>query len=124
MKLVVLAAAGTLAVLGAAAMAGPEMVVPFHRHYNIKPDSRLGKLPCLVCHLPDNVRLGPYGMDMQRAMRALKTTTMTPAVLRRIERLDSDRDGVNNLAELRGDSSPNDRRMRPARPARPAAPRR
>jgi len=114
-KLVHLAAAGTIAVLGVAALAKPEMVAPFNAHYKIKPESNLGKLHCVVCHLPGGTKLGPYGADMKKAMAALKAKTLTPAVLKKLEALDSDKDGVKNLAEIKADSNPNDAKVKPAK---------
>ncbi|MCB8931831.1 MAG: hypothetical protein H6534_00150 [Chthonomonadaceae bacterium] len=80
---------------------------PFATQYKIDKSSALGKAGCGVCHATaKGGKLNPYGLDLQKAMKVAKTKKLTPEVLKKIESLDSDKDGVKNLDEIKKDRNP------------------
>jgi hypothetical protein len=79
----------------------------FHDHYKVKDDSTLGKAACMTCHVSaKGGKLNPYGIDIQKAMDAKKAKKLTPEFLTKVEALDSDKDGVKNIDEIKKDSNP------------------
>jgi hypothetical protein len=80
----------------------------------IKEGTDLAKaMPCLVCHdkMPaTKTGLNPYGQDQAKAAAG---KPITAAILRSIEKLDSDKDGVNNLDELKAGTLPGDPKSKP-----------
>lgn len=93
--------------LGALAMAMGGFTRVFDTKYSIPKDSKLGKASCAVCHVSaKNMKLNPYGLDMQKAMRAANTKKLTPAVLEAIEKLDSNKNGKSNLEDIKADNLP------------------
>lgn len=80
---------------------------PFNEKYGIKRDSKLGKAGCALCHVSaKNLKLTPYGLDMQKAMQEAKTKRLTPSVLEAIEKLDSNKNGKSNLEDIKADNLP------------------
>ncbi|MFZ4506111.1 MAG: hypothetical protein ACOYON_00255 [Fimbriimonas sp.] len=89
------------------AMAFAAIEKVFDTNYKIEKNSNLGKAACGVCHM--NVKggkLNPYGKDLEALLKAEKTTKMTPAILAKAEQLDSDKDGVKNIDEIKKDTNP------------------
>jgi hypothetical protein len=79
----------------------------FDTTYKIDKASNLGKAACTVCHMSmKGGKLNPYGKDLQAIMKAEKATKMTPALLAKVEQLDSDKDGVKNIDEIKKDTLP------------------
>jgi hypothetical protein len=79
----------------------------FDETYGIEKDSALGKAKCLVCHFDKSgKKLNLYGQDLKAAMKQAGSKKVTPAVLRAIEQLDSNGNGVKNIDEIKGDSLP------------------
>ncbi len=95
------------------ALALPPMLKVFETTYVIKEDSKIHKASCGVCHVKAPV-LNPYGKQLKTLLDAAKTKTLTPEMLKKIEKLDSDKDGVVNLAEIKADSLPGDPASKPA----------
>lgn len=83
----------------------------FNQKYGIKPDSKLGKARCAVCHIGMGPKVNAYGRDMAKALGGAKK--LTPDMLVKVEGLDSDGDGVKNLAEIKGDANPGDPKSKP-----------
>jgi hypothetical protein len=114
----------SLALAGSVAMAHPSLVPVFNGKYNPAPGSALAKSPCAVCHVGMSPKLNPYGADLQKAMKAAKAKTVTPAILAKVEKLDSDKDGAKNIVEIKAGTLPGDPKSKPAKSAKPAAPKR
>lgn len=77
----------------------------FTTKYGIKPTSKLAAAKCGVCHVGSKGgKLNPYGIALKTKMG--KSKKLTPAILSAVEKLDSDKDGKSNLAEIKGDSNP------------------
>lgn len=93
--------------IAAMAMALAGFNKPLEAAYDIKKGSKLQKAMCTVCHVSaKGGKLNPYGLDMQAEMKKQGTKKLTPAVLKALDDLDSDKDGVKNAAELKSDSNP------------------
>ncbi len=91
----------------AMAMALSSFSKVFHDKYQVKSDSALGKGACSVCHVKTTGgKLNPYGKDLQAALKADGTRKVTPAILAKVENLDSDKDGKKNIDEIKADSFP------------------
>lgn len=100
---------GLIAVLGLAVLAASmgSYAKPFMEKYSVKPDSKLGKAGCALCHVSaKNLKLNGYGTDMQKAMKEAKTKRITPAILESLEKLDSNKNGKSNLDDIKADSLP------------------
>lgn len=97
---------GIIAVM-TAAMALAAFNKVFHDKYDVKKDSNLGKADCAVCHVkPKGGKLNAYGKDISDAMKAEKSKKLTPAILAKVEGMDSDKDGKKNIDEIKADSNP------------------
>lgn len=105
--------AAGLMTLGTVALALPTFTKDFEGHYKIAKGSALNKANCAVCHVGKSPKLNPYGLDMKKEMEAAKTKKLTPDTLKKIENLDSDKDGVKNLDEIKADTNPGDAKSKP-----------
>lgn len=80
----------------------------------IKEGTDLAKaMPCLVCHdkMPaTKTGLNPYGQDLAKAAAG---KPITAAILQSIEKLDSDKDRVSNVDELKAGTLPGDPKSKP-----------
>lgn len=104
-----------LTVTAGAALAHPAFVGTFNQKYPQKPGSALTKSQCGICHVGFTPKLNPYGLDLQKALKAAKSTKLTAANLTKVEKLDSDKDGVKNLAEIKAGTLPGDPKSKPAK---------
>ncbi len=105
-----------LAGITTAALAQPTFVPTFNTTYKIKPTSKIGKAMCAACHIGMGPKNNAYGNDLHKAMG--KSKVLTAAMLKKIEALDSDKDGVKNLAEIKADTLPGDPKSKPAKSAK------
>jgi hypothetical protein len=76
----------------------------FDAKYNPAKDSDIGKAKCALCHVGMTKKLNPYGLDLQKALGGSKK--MTPEILSKMEALDSDKDGVSNIDEIKAGTLP------------------
>lgn len=106
---IVLVAAIVVVVLLASAVAWafPAFLKTFTDTYKVKPDSVLGKASCAVCHLAKDKtnKWNPYGQDLKKAADG---DMVTKAILAKVENLDSDKDGVSNIDEIKAGTLPGD----------------
>jgi hypothetical protein len=102
-----------LTTLASLAIALPPMVKDFETAYGIKKGSNLNKLGCAVCHIGKTTKLNPYGLDMKKELEAAKTKQPSPEIFKSLEEMDSDKDGVKNLAEIKADTNPGDAKSKP-----------
>jgi mono/diheme cytochrome c family protein len=102
-----------LMVLTAGAMALPPYVKVFETTYKVADGSKLHAAACTICHTKAP-KLNPYGEDLKKQLVAAKTKTLTPELLKKIEKLDSDQDGATNIAEIKADTLPGDPTSKPA----------
>jgi hypothetical protein len=93
----------TLSVLVAAAMANPLFVGVFKTKYNVAASSALAKAKCQLCHSTGK-KLNSYGADLYKVMGESKK--LTPEMLAKIEGLDSNKNGVKNIDEIKADKLP------------------
>ena len=74
----------------------------FTTYYKIGKTSTLAKAGCGLCHVSAKAgKLNPYGVDLQKIMKAKKTMKLTPDILKKVEALDSDKDGMKNAVEIK-----------------------
>ena len=107
-----------LLLAAAAAWAYPNFVKTFADTYKVSKDSAIGKAACAICHtsVSKGDKLNPYGVDLQKAMKAEKSAKLTGAILKKIESSDSDKDGAKNIHEIKGGTLPGDAKSKPAAP--------
>jgi len=106
-----------VAVLSTAAFATAAWLKLFNSTYTPKAGTALAGAKCAICHVKGTVKLNPYGME-------LKGKPMTAASLKAIEKMDADKDGFSNLAEIKAGTLPGDAASKPAvkKPAKPVKP--
>ena len=79
----------------------------FEKTYNPKPGTPLVKAGCVVCHdKSGSGALNYYG-------NSLKGKSVTTKSLRKVEKLDSDKDGVKNIAEIKAGTLPGSSKSKP-----------
>lgn len=79
----------------------------FNSTYKISKDSELGKAKCGACHAKmTGGALNPYGKDLDAAVKKSGGKKVTADVLKAVEGLDSDKDGVKNIDELKAGKNP------------------
>ena len=94
----------SVAVMGFTVVANMKL---FDATYGVKPDSKLGAAKCMVCHTSMKGKsLNAFGKDIQTAMKAEGTKKMTVEILRKVEKLDSNKNGVSNIDEIKADQLP------------------
>jgi hypothetical protein len=100
-------AAGIMLV-ATAALAMPTYTTEFTTTYKIAKDSALKKANCGVCHVGMSTKFNPYGTDLKKVMEEVKTKKITADIFKKVEDLDSDKDGVKNIDEIKADTNPGD----------------
>jgi len=93
--------------ISSAALATPVWSKLFNDTYKPKPGSAIVKAKCQLCHMK-SFAFNPYGMS-------LKGKKMVAASLKAIEKLDADKDGFTNIAEIKAGTLPGDPKSKPAR---------
>lgn len=94
-----------IVLVSAAAWAFPPFLKTFTATYKVKPESALANASCATCHTSkENPKgLNPYGKDLQKVLQDGK---VTKASLAKVEKLDSDKDGVSNIQEIKAGTLP------------------
>lgn len=105
----------SLALISTATLARPQFAQVMRSKYKPARGSALVTATCSACHLGDKVRLNSYGKDLQKVMVATGNQKPGNAILIKVEKLDSDKDGVKNIVELKAGSLPGDRHVKPAK---------
>ena len=95
---------GLMALTGSA-IALPPMLKVFQSTYNVKAGSNLQRAACTTCHVKVPA-LNPYGQDVKKQLTAANTKTLTPDMLKKIEKLSSAKDSVTNIAKIKADKLP------------------
>ena len=113
MKLTKLVVTVGTAVLATAAIAMPTMTGVFKDTYKPAADSEVAKAGCATCHVAKSVKYNPYGEDLKKAMAEAKTKKLTADVLKKVEALDSDKDGAKNIDEIKAGTLPGDKASSP-----------
>ena len=100
-----------LMALAVSATATPPILKAFETTYSIKETSKLHAASCTICHVKVPA-LNPYGQDVKKSLAGAKVAT--PETFKKIEKLDSDKDGFSNIAEIKADTLPGDPTSKPA----------
>ena len=104
------ASLATLLAILLSVSAKPAYLSVMGKKYLLKKGGKIERAKCSVCHLGTTMALNPYGRALFKAAGASKN--VTPAVLSKVEKLDSDGDGKSNIAEIRADKLPGDRKSK------------
>ncbi len=81
--------------------------------YKAPAGSDLSKAMCRACHTSlKGKEVNLYGADVQKALHAASAKMITADILRKVEGLDSDKDGVKNGDELKKGTLPGDPRSK------------
>ncbi|HEY3413027.1 MAG TPA: hypothetical protein VGM51_08215 [Armatimonadota bacterium] len=96
------------AAITATSFALPAFLTTFQATYKAPKGSALESAGCKTCHVGSTTKRNPYGQDVEKAMAALKSKKVTAEVLKKVELLDSDKDGVTNIAEITKGTLPGD----------------
>lgn len=99
--------------IGFAAIAATSFALPgylnvFQKTYSPPKGSALEKGSCATCHVGRTTKVNPYGADLKKAMTAMKSKKVTSDVLKKVEQLDSDKDGAKNIDEINKGTLPGD----------------
>ena len=106
-----------LVLCSAVCLAKPPFLKVFMATYNISPDSAIGKLRCLNCHLPPGPpNRNPYGLAVQHALEDAQQRMVTAEILQGIEKKD-DGDGVPFITKIKKDIPPAQPVPAPKKPA-------
>ncbi len=98
-------------IVAAAALATPQFNKLFDQTYKPKAGTALAKAGCTVCHAKaGSTQLNPYG-------KSLAGKPVTVASLRSVEKLDSDKDGYNNITEIKAGTLPGNPKSHPTKKA-------
>lgn len=110
-KFAMIGAGLALIVVAGASIAMPAFKSLVATQYKVKPGGTIDKAGCTLCHvsMAKLKEFNPFGTDLKAALTAAKTKALTPAILKQVENLDSDKDGVKNGAELAADKLPGDK---------------
>ena len=115
MRTIRIVVSGALLLCTVAATGMPVFRTDFLKLAGAKPNSRLASAQCSLCHRPNSTKLNPYGLDLQKAKKAAKASTITAAVLKATAALDSDKDKFTNAREIKADTLPGDPKSKPAK---------
>ena len=96
-----------------AAMAFPMFIKDFETFYKIDDKNALKKETCNVCHIGKSPKFNVYGQDMKKIMGELKTKKFGADVAKKLDDLDSDKDGTKNGAEIKAGTLPGDDKSKP-----------
>lgn len=108
MRLWIIASLAAVFGIVAVAFAKPAFVKDFASTYGVKKTTALGRANCGACHIGMTAKLNPYGTDLKKAMGKEGTKNLTGSILKKVEGLDSDKDGKSNLTEIRAGTLPGD----------------
>lgn len=95
-----------LAVLSTGVVAMPKFMTDFKSTYGIKPNSKIAKAGCALCHVGNGPKLNAYGLQLQTAMKEEKTKILTGSVMKKVEGLSAANDGVKNVDKIHADQLP------------------
>ena len=98
-----------------AAMAFPTFVKDFETFYKIDDKNALKKESCNVCHVGKSPKLNTYGQDMKKVFGELKIKKLNADVAKKLDALDSDKDGAKNGEEIKAGTLPGDEKSKPAK---------
>lgn len=97
-----------------------EFLEKFMSNYKVSDSGSLAERSCGICHVSDSdFNMNSYGKQIAVAMAGAGQTNLTSAILKRIESMDADGDGFNNIEEIRADKAPGDSKDKPVGAPKP-----
>lgn len=100
--------------MGALAGGEPRFLPILKSTFHIPAGSESDKAGCNNCHVGPPVR-GPFGKQVEAALKKSNTLNLTPEILLSIQNLDADGDGYTNGEELRAGYLPGDPNSHPSK---------
>lgn len=94
-------------IIGSASFATAQWLKTFTGTYKPKAGTALAGAKCATCHIKGTTKLNPYG-------QSLKGKKIEAASLKSVENIDSDKDGVTNIKEIKAGTLPGDPKSKPA----------
>ncbi len=97
--------------LAVPALARSKVWTAFSDLYKPKDGGTIAKARCTTCHVTadDYSKLNPFGADVKPQWEKSETD----AALKAVEKLDSDKDGFDNITEIKADTLPGDPNSKP-----------
>ena len=93
--------------IGAIAMSLGNYNAMFHKTYDLNTTSTVGKANCMACHeKKSGGKLNSYGLDLSKAMKAAGAKKLSVDILKKVEGLDSNKNGKTNLEDIKSDVLP------------------
>ncbi|HWP30444.1 MAG TPA: DUF2231 domain-containing protein [Fimbriimonadales bacterium] len=87
--------------------ASSEFLDTFLKNYKLSESSKLAEHSCGICHVSDSdFTMNPYGKQLREKMAAAGADRVTEEILKEVENLDADGDGVSNLEAITSDKLP------------------
>lgn len=109
---------GSVLGVAAAVSASSEFLETFMSTYKVAENSALGEKSCGICHVSDSdFKLNPYGKQVAHELVASGASEVTPAILKKVELLDADKDGISNIDRIKAGQPPWDSNAKPVKPA-------
>ncbi len=99
--------------IAASASATPEIWETFRNVYGVKPGSAFDKAQCSTCHT-EIPKHNDYGVAVKASLQQTQTKRLTEAILRGVEKDDSDGDGWTNGDEIDQGHLPGDPKDHPS----------
>ena len=93
-----------LSVVAVGVLATGSYMVAFNNYYKVKKGGTLDKAKCTICHVGHTKKLNAYGTDLGKAMAGAKK--LSTDALKKVENLDSNKDGVKNGDAIKKDKLP------------------
>ena len=115
MKVTRVAIAVGLSLSAVAALALPTWTKDFCELNKVAKGSNIEKANCAICHVGKTLKLNLYGQDIKKEFAASKSKKITPALLKKLADIDSDKDGAKNGDEIKADTLPGDEKSVPAK---------
>lgn len=104
-----------LAGMATVAMAMPTFIKDFQSFYKIDGKNALMKESCNICHVSKtSFKFNVFGQDIKKIWGELKVKKFNADVAKKLDDLDSDKDGVKNVEEIKAGTLPGDDKSKPA----------
>jgi len=116
MKLTKIGMTGGLALIATAALAMPAFVKDFETFYKVDDKNALKKEGCAICHVSKtSFKYNSFGQDVKKVWAELKVKKFNADVAKKLDDLDSDKDGVKNVDEIKAGTLPGNEKSKPAK---------
>ena len=116
MKITKLGVTLGLTSLATVALAMPTFTKDFETFYKVDDKNALKKESCAVCHVSKtSFKYNAFGQDVKKIWAELKVKKFNADVAKKLDELDSDKDGAKNIDEIKAGTLPGDEKSKPAK---------